>query len=159
MCVLKRKMAHSSWMWECFCLHIQASKKIKLSFLFLCVCVWGAMNLHVLHYIVLQNQRNTLVFDAVYVYLYPRIWVCSRTVSLSESSAPLLPCSPSGWTVKHTQPLLISWWSYSVPVLYNSPRTHSSAAPPTGVPLVFFVFFFFFSFLWTTGQRVGIGTL
>ena len=88
--------------------------------------------------IVLQNQRNTLVFHGVYMYLFPRIWACSRTVSLSESSAPLLPCSPSGWTLKHTQPLLISWWSYSVPVLYNSPRTHSSAAPPTGVPLIFF---------------------
>lgn len=119
------------------------------------------MNLHALHYseVVSRSQKNALLCHSVGL----RMHICNAhgvhlrsclflsvlsfrnqimqrhglIILIFSSITPLLP--PQGGQL-NTQPLLMSWWSNSVPVLYNSPRTHSSATPPPVFPFFFLPF-------------------
>ena len=100
-------------------------------------CIWDEQ--WIFMYRVVAVCQCLIVFSVCIIYggfIVMSMLICSQTDHpapqslLSESTAPLHPPTPPQAGRLNTQPLLISWRSYSVAALYNSRRAPGSATPP-----------------------------
>lgn len=122
-------------------------------------CLWWTMNLHEMYCSEIEWEVRGMCLCAIVlvctyimhiqgVFMFTFVLISlfrTRSSAATQSHYPNLqlhysPAPPQGGHL-NTPMLLISWWSYSVPVLYNSRRVHSSATPPPPPP----VFPFFLS--------------